>query len=144
MPKESMQGRTGGPGGLRRVEGLTHLPEDLGLARNERIEPGGHPEEMVSSRHVAEPVERGLKLGLREAGERRELVQRALRASPCLRAGEVDLRPVARREHGGFAVASREAGQSLAATLGREGHELAKLDWSVAVRGSDEDQRHQK
>ena len=39
-----------------------HLPEDLALARDERVQPRGDAEEVVRGRPVLQPVERRLDL----------------------------------------------------------------------------------
>ena len=54
LPEEVVEQRPGRAG----LEGAPHLAEDLALAGNERVEPGGDTEEVQRRRLVPEPVER--------------------------------------------------------------------------------------
>ena len=54
------------------LEGVAHLAEDLALAGDERVEPGGDAEEVERRRLVAQPVEHGHELRLVDARERDE------------------------------------------------------------------------
>jgi hypothetical protein len=107
------------------------LAEDLALTRNERIEAGGDAEEMERRSTVAQPVERVLDVRQRRDPASLGLVGVLRR--------EVDLGPVARREHDGFAeLACERVGGVL---LQRDA--LPLFDRRVVVRGADEDEMHQ-
>ena len=60
LPEETVEQRSRRAGLVRRA----HLAEDLALARDHRVEPGGDAEEVECGRLVAEPVERRAELRL--------------------------------------------------------------------------------
>ena len=76
LPEELVEERPG----RARLEGRPHLAEDLALAGDERVEPGGDAEEMERRRLVAETVERGGQVGATVAGELGERPDRELLA----------------------------------------------------------------
>src|SRR5262249_34337610 len=59
LPKDPVEQRTVRP----ELVGDPHLAEDLALAGNERVEPGGDAEEVMSCRPRGEPIGAGLSLG---------------------------------------------------------------------------------
>ena len=76
LPEEPVENRPGRAG----LECLAHLPEDLALARNHRVEPGGDPEEVQRSGLVGQPVDDRAQLILGSpliASERRERARSA-------------------------------------------------------------------
>ena len=133
LPEEVVEQRAGRAG----LEGAPHLAEDLALARNERVEPGGDTEEMHRRRLVPKPVERGGEIVAavaRELGHGRD----GLRLGVLL-PREVELGAVARRED------DRLAAQLLDQPLGEgaarvevERDALPQLDRSAVVRDADE------
>ena len=81
--------------GRARLEGGAHLAEDLALAGDERVEPGGDAEEVERGRLVARAGRRPAQLVL---GEPADLGERVERAALRVVADEVELGAVARRE----------------------------------------------
>ncbi len=112
-----------------------HLAENLALARDERVETGRDPEEVMSCGPVLEPVERGLDLRPErgQCGDRGEL--------GLLRivGGEVELGAVAGREAGGLASVRGEPRSERVRVVAPERDLLTQLDRSVVMRGADED-----
>ncbi len=90
--EEPVQHRAGGTGRERGLVGLAHLPEDLSLARDERVEARRDPEEVLD-RLVALPDGEHAP---RSSPERRSSAARAAAASPT---EQIDLGAVAGREH---------------------------------------------
>jgi hypothetical protein len=81
--------------GRTRLERGPHLAEDLAFARDHRVEPGRHAEQVQCSRLVVEPVERRAR-GIEHARSER------LRLIGVL-GRDVELRAVAGREAHGLA-----------------------------------------
>ena len=123
------------PGRADLVRG-PHLAEDLALAGNERVEPGGDAEEMERGGLVAQPVERRLELVGPSAGERasastaslapRRLARRRRARCGCTSRGTTASPPVraSRARARGRVAVERDA--------------LAQLDRRVVVRDADE------
>ena len=80
---------------------LLHLPEDLRLADDERVEAGRHAEQVLRRRRPSHLSYRcGSDRGAVERrGSRRGSASRSARAPPHVVARDVDLGAVARREH---------------------------------------------
>jgi hypothetical protein len=57
VAEDPRQRLLGGALGLRHLEGLPHLAEDLALAQDQRVDAGGHPEEVAHGRLVVIAVE---------------------------------------------------------------------------------------
>ena len=129
-PVEQRAGRAG-------LEGAPHLPEDLALAGNERVEPGGDAEEVQRRRLVPEPVERGGEIGGAVARELRH--RRDGFVLGVLLAREVELGAVARRQHD--RLAAEPLGAAAPARVEVERDALPQLDRSAVVRDADERQR---
>src|SRR5262249_33869504 len=102
LPEDAVEERPGRTELVRK----THLAEDLALARDKRVEPGGDSEEVMGRGPVLQAVERGLDLRP-ERGERRDRV--ALRLLDVL-GRDVELGAVAGREAGCLASALRQPG----------------------------------
>ncbi len=98
-----VQQPAGGVGLGGRVVGVAELAEDLRLADDHRVEPGGHPERVPHGRLVVVHVEVAGQLGGRDAGLLGEHVADV--AEAAVEAGDrrVDLDPVAGGEHHGLA-----------------------------------------
>ena len=119
-PVEQRPGRGG-------VERRAHLAEDLALARDQRVEPGGDAEEVQRRRVVVHAVgDRAQRL----AGE---LLERLERAGAVV-AREVDLGAVAGREADGVAEPAGEG----RGPLERQRDALAQLDRRDVMRDADE------
>ena len=112
--REAPAGRDG-PAGARssRLESVSHLPEDLALARHERVETGRHPEQVQRGTVVTEPVEqraraRRIVAGEREQGRGRSLVE----IGSVVVARKVELCPVAGRENDCLTAVRELAGRA--------------------------------
>ena len=118
--------------GLVRV---THLAEDLPLARHERVEAGRHAKEVKRRSLAPEAVELDLALGESRA--------RALLRLIGIGVSQVELSPVARREADGLSAVRQALGEpSRGVEIERDA--LPHLDRSEPVRGADEDEVHAK
>jgi hypothetical protein len=118
--------RAGRPRGVVR---LTHLAEDLRLARDERVESGRDPEEVRDCLAVLPAREHAAEL---EPGTALELRFRGVRAPT----GEVDLGAVARRQHHRVP----EFGCELGRVAVPEVEALAHLERCVVVRHAHREQ----
>src|SRR5207244_6879782 len=96
--------------------GGANLPQDLRLATNARVEPGGDAEEVPGGLVVRAPVKGAIDVA---ENARRPL----LRARP----GDVELRPVAGREANCFALVPRELSRELGRFIGGERPAAAPL-----------------
>ena len=111
LPEEAVEERA------RRaaLEGVAHLAEDLALSRHERVEAGRDAEQVQRGAVVPEAVEDGRERGAVVAGEREQRGARALvQIGAVVVAREVELRPVAGREHHGLAPVGELARESRA------------------------------
>ncbi len=135
LPEELVEERPGRPG----FEGRPHLAEDLALAGHERVETGRDPKEVQRRRLVAQPVERRAEVRAAVAGEVGQRPDGEL--LDVLLTDEVELGPVARREHDRLAA---EAGREVAAGGEVERDALAQLDRRLVVRYACEGQLHAK
>ena len=116
LPEELVEERARRAG----LEGRPHLAEDLALAGNERVEPGGDTEEVQRGRLVAEAVERGGEVVAAVACELRERPDREL--LDVLLLDEIELGAVAGGEDDRLAVETlgeRPAGSRSSATRSR-------------------------
>jgi hypothetical protein len=114
-----------------------HLPEDLTLTRHERVEAGGHSEEMQRRRVIREPVREGGDL---VAAEETKRLQRLLVGAL---ADHVQLGAVARRETDALPVA-RELARERGRLARVERDALTHLDRGMTVRDADEREPHAK
>ena len=115
--------------GLDGLVGGPHLAEDLALARHERVEPGGDPEEMQRGGVLVQAVDDSVQWLAGDLLERREHL--AL-ADPV----DVELGAVAGRKADGVAERPRERRRGAEV----ERHPLAQLDRRDVVREADEGQ----
>ena len=137
LAEDPVEQRPGRAGLVRRP----HLPEDLPLARNQRVQSGRHPEEVKRSGLVGKPVQ-----------HRGDLVA----ALPCkceqspacldvelviLDRSQVDLGAVAGRENYCFLVDGQRARQ-LGGGVHLDSDPLAQLDRRPMVRDPDQGQLH--
>src|SRR5581483_9773007 len=111
------------------IVGGPHLPEDLALTRDERVEPGRDAEEVDRGRLVVEAVRDRRQRLPRQLLER---LDRTLDVAVC----EVHLGAEARREADGVAEPARELGR----TRGRHDEPLAQLDRRDTERETDQRQ----
>ena len=125
--EEPVQQRPGRAGGQRRIVGLAHLAEDLGLARHERVETGRDPEEVLDRSLVIPAREHVAEL---EPGAALEVLAGALLVS----AREVDLGAVARREHDRLDPVARQRCRELERVAVGEEEPLPDLERRVPVR----------
>src|SRR5262249_52313184 len=117
-----------------------HLPEDLALSGHHRIEAGRDAEQMKSRSLVLQPVERGTEVCFE--GEQCRF------AAPFgvggRLVGEIELRPIARREAHGFPGGTAQAARQISRLLARQLRTLAELDRRTVMRDADEDDSHEK
>ncbi len=90
--------------GRAAVESGPHLPEDLPLAGDHRVEPRGDAEQVQRGRLVLELVHHRRQLVSIVTRKPEQRLVGALSRTVLLTAGEVDLGPVAGREHDRLAV----------------------------------------
>ena len=125
--------------------GLLHLAEDLRLADDERIEPGGDPEQVAGGVGFAAGVDvRPQIVGRHGAGRRQEAGHRLVAVLEAV-AGRVELGPVAGREQHHFAE-RRIAGQRrhrLAEIAGGERQPLAQVDGRGVMADAEDQESHQ-
>ena len=140
LPEDMVEERARNAG----LECVAHLSEDLPLTRDERVEPRGHAEEVERRRLVAQAVEDGDELRLRDARERDERSRGAPLGVVAILRGEVELGAVAGREADRLAALGElQRERSCAGEVEREA--LPQLDRSGVVRRADEDElRHEK
>ena len=128
-------------GGLK---GVLDLPEDLRLADDDRIETGGHAEQVPDGSLVV------VREQMRREGRRRQVVilaqeRRHFLARPRrIVADDVDLRPVARRQHDrlGRGRPQRERLDGRAEVATREVEPLTQLDGRSPMTYTEEDDLH--
>ncbi len=129
---------------LGHLQRLAHLAEDLDLARDERVEPGGDPAQVQGGDVVAQVVERGVEPRGVGAGNVRELGPGHRVDRGRIRPGDVDLGAVAGGDDRGLGGAgSPQVGQETAAAGLVEGHGAAQVELGGAVREADGDEAHQ-
>ena len=136
LAEEVVEQRPGRAG----FERAPHLPEDLALAGNQRIEPGGDTEEMQRRRAVPQPVQRGGEIIPAVTGELRHCSDGLFLR--VLLPREVELGAVARRQHD--CLAAETVGQLLGERPARvevERNALPQLDRCAVVRDADEHER---
>ena len=131
LPEEPVEHRPARAG----LVGGPHLPEDLALARNERVEPGRDAEEVQSRVLVAQPVE----LDLPGA----ERCDRACLGLVRIAAHEVELGAVAGREADRLAPIGERRGK-VGRGLEVDRDPLPVLHRREPVRRADEDEAHAK
>ena len=136
LAEQLVEHRAGGAG----LEGGAYLAEDLALARNERVEPGGDAEEMERGRLLGEPVD-DRPDPLR--GQPAELLERLECTPLAVIADEVELGPVARRQADRLSAPRERRGQ-LACLRQRDERTLADCDRRSLVGEADERDRHEK
>ena len=124
------------PGRAGLVRGA-HLAEDLALARDERVEPGGDAEEVQRGRLVAQAVER--RLDRRARARRAPRPPRARRRRRPSRARYSSVRLQVERHTA--SPPSAEPLERAPRARAVERDPLPQLDRSVLVRGADEDER---
>jgi hypothetical protein len=128
--EEPVQERAGRPRGQRSVVCLPHLAEDLRLARDERVEPGGDAEQVLDRivflPSPEYPVER----------EPRTSFELLCRPRPGA-VGQVDLGPVAGRQHHHLGSVGRQRGGELERVAVGEVEPLPNLERRVPVRDPD-------
>jgi hypothetical protein len=131
-----------GVGLARGLVGSAHLPEDLRLPRNQRIEAGGYAEDMQGRGLVRERVEGGGNLALREVGQRGQLCECTGLRRLVVAVREIELGAVARGQDHRFGIGARQPLHQLS-VLGCAHEELlAQLDGRAMVGGADEDESH--
>ena len=117
------------PSGRDGLERSTHLAEDLAFARDERVEPRRHPEQVQGGVLVVQTVEHVVE---RLAGKRGQCVCRVLLETTA----EIDLGAVARREADSVTERTGEG----RGRVGLERHPLAQLDRCDVMRQPDQSQ----
>jgi hypothetical protein len=133
LAEQPVEERASGSG----LEGGPHLAEDLALPGHHRVEAGRDAEEVQRGGLVVEAIERSAG-GLEH---RRSARLRGRAVVP----GDVELRPVARREADRLARVLREPAGHLGGTARIEGDPLPELDRSAVMRDADEpESRHEK
>ncbi len=145
LAEEAVQNRTDGARVLGRLEGGPHLAEDLRLAGDEGVEPGGHAEEVKSGLPILLDVQRALELRARQARQRNERGDCLLACGLGVVRGDVEADTVAGRQ--GDRLAQRD-GQSCGQLTRRhvvERESFPQLDRRVTVGRADEEKaRHQR
>ena len=139
-----MQDGNGAARVLGRLVRALHLAEDLRLAGNEGVEPGGHPEKVESGLPILLDVQGALELRARQARQRDELGDCLLARRLGVVRGDVEADAVAGREGDRLAQRAGEPPRQLPRYEVVEREPLPQLDRRVAVRGADEEEaRHQ-
>ena len=129
----------------RRGVGLLHLAEDLRLADDQRIEPGGDAEQVAGGVGLGAGVDVRAQIVGRHRARRREEAGHRLVAVLEAVAGRVQLGAVAGREQHHLAE-RRIAGQRrhrVAEIAGRERQPLAQLDGRRVVAHAEDQESHQ-
>ena len=124
-------------------ERLLHLPENLRLADHERVEPGGHPEQMAGGLGALQHEDVGRELRPAEPVILRD-EPRARVAGRFGVGGSVDLGPVARRDDDRFArhVSRCQRGKGAIEPRARKVDALAQLDGRAPMADADGHEPH--
>ncbi len=125
------------------LERVTHLAEDLALARNHRVEARRDAEKVQRGRLVRQPVRNGSK-GLRGGpGEREQRAVGAIRKPGVLLGSDVELGAVARREDDGLeGLSRRELSRESRCSPEIDRDALAELERGAVVRDACERESH--
>jgi hypothetical protein len=130
--KEAIEHGTGGAVFVGKSIGFTHLAEDFGFAKEERIEPGGNAEEMTDSGAVVVLVEQAVEHvradGVKFAEKRRKTGSAFVGS---FRGNAVQFAAIAGGEDQGFfeEAARAEFVGSAASLFEGEGDALADVEW---------------
>ena len=135
LAEEAVEERSGGAC----LERRPYLSQDLSFAGHERVEPAGDAEEVQRRGFVPEPVQRRRELARGLPCEACDRLHRLL--LDVLGRREVELRPVAGREHDRLAV---QPCRQLTAGLQVERDALTQLDRSAVVRDAGKRELHAK
>ena len=119
-----------------------HLAEDLPLAGNERVEPGGDSKQVERRRLVPQAIQRGGEIVSPVAGQLDERVDRFVVG--VLLADEIELGAIAGREHDRLALEllCQPLGER-AARIQIQRNPLAQLDRCSVMRDAGEGQLHE-
>jgi len=136
LPEEAVEDRAGRAG----LEGRAHLPEDLALAGDHRVEPAGDAEEVQRGCFVGQAVDDRAKLVLGKPADRGQGIE----GTPLrIGADKIELGAVARGQADGLALGG-ELGSELRRLGQRDEGSLAHRDRRGLVRESDKGQVHEK